>query len=1831
MSDTIKIIVNVDDAKALTSLANLEAIIKRINSTPLNISTGGGSSSGGRGSTAGALKDINVAATNLDTRLANLSNSVKNASDSGKYAKENFNGLSRSVSSAKTQLTELTSQYKSGKISQEEYAAGVKKISAESGNLTNQFANLKGNIKETSGLTKLLGDDFVKIAAKQAAWQLLGAAVAGVKNSLSDALATMKEVDSELAIIRKVTGMSESEAAALGKGSYSIASKYGVEANEYLQNVGTFARAGYKEASEGLGELAIKTQLVGDATQEIASQFLLSADAAWKYHGNVEQLSLVLDKANEIDNNYATSIQKIAEGFPIVANVAAMAGMSVDQTMAALGTITATTQESGTKAATALRALILNILGDTTTEISEGVTATEESVNSLGQILKKYAPDAVAAAEATGKLINPMEAIEALSKAAKDGLLSEADLMSMVSALGGKLRTNQLLALLENFDMYTDMLETMTAAFGSADKEYQVMMDTWEAKANVLKNTWTEFISNLVDTKAIKGGLDVITGFIKVLDSDFGHFAITVAGVTAATALFSKGLAALNATAFGSTLTGMLKSVTDLKAGIALLTETMLASPLFYVAVGTAAIYGIVKAVDALTVTYDEQVEKVKELESAYEAAYGQGSRLDELKNKTSALTEAEKEELKILEARAKAQQLLIDGEKQKEYQLWKGGWTNTYTNGVWDENGTYTGESSTSKAQERLKGFRSEVEKLTKAYGELDKDGIPKMTNREFATGLAEIASRYSDIVDQVENYKDAGFEIPQELQDIVDLYNELNTYAAELAGTEGDLASSASEAGDALESAAQNAASLNDEISGAAGALSDFQQAVNALGDPQATLKGYADIFEQIKQDLSEGKINSATLQVARQQFLTDEEKQALGYDIERENAFLQQSVLYTHDAENAMDGLIEKARAAADETGSIALNGKEIAKVTEDGGIAFSSIEDLAAALNEPVQVIEALLGTTRDYTTDVIRSAEDAKTVIDEVNRLLEETGGIAGSSAQEIVNAIAQATGAATGEDLKNIITELQNLGLIDLSNISEADLTNIISQVLNLAEAEEKVDKNPHIEVTADTKNAKKNVDGVQDAVDGLHDGTVTVNADTSAAEGKLSWFQSLLQTITGRAYTATVGVNYGGTSGGRYVSKGGSSKRFAKGGKGGGWAVVNDERTDGSAPELILDGDRAYIANDGKPAMVHLSPNATVLTADQTKDALSSKATEFPRFAGGWLSNAWNKVKKTYNTINNALNNVWNKLTSSKSSGGSTSTKTSSSNNRYGSYGGSFGSSSSTSSSTSKWGNTLNNGFVGSNQTSWGSGFSTGYSNGYSDGYSSGGYSGYSDSGGWGGGSSDYGYTGTAAQEKQVDPLDELSKEISDTLKNLDSRITLAQNQKNVSQEQSLQNEAISYLNSAISRYNALGKGETSTEVTDLRNKIYSYQKAHDEAPVKALEDKISKYLENINAQIEKANNEGNTDQADLLRKQAMEAIKGYEGEYNALGYGNTSTEVLDLLNKSYDYQQDIRDALQSKIDDYLGNIDKQISLAASNDDDEKVKALRDQAMSAITGFVQDWKNLGLKEDSDEIIDLLQKSNDYKEAIIASFKESLSNQLSLIDAQITLAQNQGNTSKEQKLNGDAIKAIFEQIKAFREMGYGEDSQEILELKNKAFGYGGNVVGGIVEILQAANDAADKAKQYADLQKEIQEKQEALENAKHQRTVRYFNSETGQWEWMEDEKQIQQAQDDLKSAQDELEQLKREALINYVEKIGTDAIRNSVESGIYDPDGVLEKLGVVSARLAESVEQAKLMPSVSNDSHDIIYRFGNLQLTPRQAHDMTVEELINEIDKYNLT
>lgn len=474
-------------------------------------------------------KETENAASKVDTLrkgFADLGLQMKSAAE--KYPTGTFSEIESDAKQASAALENLYSSWKSGAISDKEFVAGVKDASGSLKNLRANYAQTRNETDKLTNSTNVLGDTFSHIVGKITVWQVVNAAVAKVKRSFTEAIDTMKQVDTEMTAIQKVTGNTSAEMEKLGNTAYEAASKYGVAVTDYLESVGTFAKAGYKDMSEDMAELATKTQLVGDVTSSIANQFILSADAAFKFEGNVTALNTVLDKANEIENNYATSIQKMAEGFPIVANVASMANMSIDELMAALGTITAVTQESGTKAATALRALILNIIGDTETEIEDGVAWTKEEIESLNDALWIYAEDAMKAAQASGKIVDPMKAIAALSQAYKDGLLSQAELAELESKLGGKLRTNQLDALIKNYDMYAAMLDKVANSAGSADKEVDIMLTSWDAKAKILNNTWTKFIADTVDSNWAKGFLDTLTWLI----DGFGNLgtAVTIFG-----------------------------------------------------------------------------------------------------------------------------------------------------------------------------------------------------------------------------------------------------------------------------------------------------------------------------------------------------------------------------------------------------------------------------------------------------------------------------------------------------------------------------------------------------------------------------------------------------------------------------------------------------------------------------------------------------------------------------------------------------------------------------------------------------------------------------------------------------------------------------------------------------------------------------------------------------------------------------------------------------------------------------------------------------------------------------------------------------------------------------------------------------------------------------------------------------------------------------------------------------------------------------------------------------------------------------------------------------
>ena len=640
--------------------------------------------------------------------------------------------------------------------------------------------------KETSGFADLMGDSFGRVAAKMAMWQLLGNAIAGVKREFTEALKTMKSVDDEMVTIRKVTGASADELEKIEKQAYKTASAYGVAADEYLQFVAGFSRAGYGEQASALAELAAKTQIVGDTNAETAQQFLLSVDAAYKYQGNIEKLTAVLDGANEIDNRYATSIQKVAEGLGKVAPIAAQAHVGVDELTAAIGTITAVTQRSGTEAATALRALFLNIIGDTKTEIDEGVTWTTGEIAGLRDVIKLYAKDAYDAAQATGSVINPMKAIAGLSKSMKDGLLTEQQLMEMVSDIGGKLRTSQLLALIQNWDMYESMLTDFADAAGSADKEVENALDSWTRKTEILHNKWTQFVSNLVETDTIKDALDGVIGLVEFLDSDTGRLVVQMGLLVGTLALLNKGFTSLmTKTAVGTFFGTLTSAIGGDTMAITQLTGQMkgLLAMLPKLGVGAAIFAALAVAISLSTEKARAYEKALEDVETAQSALDETKSEYDELINKTGELTDAEKKRLEVLKETREEQEKQLAAAQHDAWEAWDaihGSGATTVVGGM-DANtgGMAVGAVQTERMDiEALRNYREELAEITAQYQ------AGKSSAGEYYSALEDLNAAREESVETIRAAILAGEDVTDEQRALVDAYDNVSIILGKVTG---------------------------------------------------------------------------------------------------------------------------------------------------------------------------------------------------------------------------------------------------------------------------------------------------------------------------------------------------------------------------------------------------------------------------------------------------------------------------------------------------------------------------------------------------------------------------------------------------------------------------------------------------------------------------------------------------------------------------------------------------------------------------------------------------------------------------------------------------------------------------------------------------------------------------------------------------------------------------------------------------------------------------------------------------------------------------------------
>lgn len=955
----------------------------------------------------------------------------------------------------------------------QQFSVSARNASGDIGNMTISVDTATGSVHKldqgmssTNKTAGMLKQSLGSMILQFANWYIIGNIFSSITGSISEAVQELKNVDAELVNIQKVMGATDGEMEELSNKAYEVGSALGVAASDYLASVNKWAQAGYGSLSDELGELSVRTQKVGDVQEETANQFLLSVDAAYQYKGNIEALTRVLDGANEISNNYATSVEKLAGGMGIVSSLAAQAGMEAQETMAAIGTITAVTQESGNSAARALRALILNIQGSTEIAIDDasGERWTEDEIEATAAALGDLNIATREYKDGVEQLRNPMEVIGELSEKYRKGLINEVQLQEVVSSLGGKVRSNQLQALITNYDMYEEMLQTYNDSVGSADRELDIYLNSWEAKTNRLKNQWVELVKSFKASDISKGILDIGNALLSVANSDLGPIIIQIGLLTAAVTALSVAYANLAKTKGTSNIVDTLadtKVITAIKAFISDVKKapgaikgmvsaiaggggltgalkaltTSITGTVGVVGIAIAAVAALIAIWDKVNVTTQEHIDNAEKAKSEYEEATSTletlNTQLENNKKAIEALNDAGPltltDQADIDRLQTENSLLATQIELEKERQRISAQKTfDEYYGALEQEKAPVMGTSATVtiSGTSQIDFFIGKIKELEAEIESLGSD--------------EKSAKRREKLEKEVDNYR-------EQLNEVETLF--LNTY---------DAATTAAEYGD--EEAAKFIQDYGDVLDTIQIFADRAGWAINQIDELANSSKDFANALEQVKEDgtVTVAEVNNLLSAFPELQSIMEKSGFTARDLAEHLTAAAQSEQAVEEGANGASEGLSEfeeEAEALSETLSNLesALNTLNSAQeeLSENGELSIGTVDSLIQQFPELTDLLyEYLAGLVSEQELQQALSEQYDKSANDYKRSIVEKML----SNEEFYKNTVLTNT---------EIVSKLAELGITDLENYQ------------TLEELKEEVNRRIQEEMTKNAKDGK--------------------------------------------------------------------------------------------------------------------------------------------------------------------------------------------------------------------------------------------------------------------------------------------------------------------------------------------------------------------------------------------------------------------------------------------------------------------------------------------------------------------------------------------------------------------------------------------------------------------------------------------------------------------------------------------------------------------------------------------------------------------------------------
>lgn len=490
--------------------------------------------------------------------------------------KDTFKGGDSAYKRAETQARQLASRFNEESEAGQRYAAQLQAIQQRYKDLPlygkqyeNAVKNLGKEAQKAGAMAETAGQKFSRMLGTRIGYTVIATGLFAIRRALRDLYQNVVELDTAMTELKKVTDETDETYARFLENAADRSQELGATLIDTVKATADFARLGYNidQASE-LADAALVYKNVGDGISDIneASESVIATMQAFQLEAS--SAMGVVDKFNEVGNNFAISSKGVGDALLRSAAAMAAANNTLDETIA-LATAANTVVQDPEKVGTTLKTMSMYLRAAKTEaeEAGESTDGMAQSVSELRDELLKLTGNQVDIMIDDNTFKSSYQILKEIAGVWDQ--LTDVSQANILEKLGGKRNANIIAALVENFDIAENALETSLNSAGSALAENEKVLDSIAGKMSLLSAAFEEFSNDVLDSSIVKGfvdGLRSILMFFNELNDLTGGFSSNLLLVVSTIGIVNAILAAFKVqlTGAGSAFLGFIGKI---KAG----------------------------------------------------------------------------------------------------------------------------------------------------------------------------------------------------------------------------------------------------------------------------------------------------------------------------------------------------------------------------------------------------------------------------------------------------------------------------------------------------------------------------------------------------------------------------------------------------------------------------------------------------------------------------------------------------------------------------------------------------------------------------------------------------------------------------------------------------------------------------------------------------------------------------------------------------------------------------------------------------------------------------------------------------------------------------------------------------------------------------------------------------------------------------------------------------------------------------------------------------------------------------------------------------------------